>query len=93
MIKEATELLQDFQDNDILVAPKTNDLMNSFIERSSAIITEDGNLNGHAITMGMKFSKPVIVGVKNATNILKDKGIVTLNGKTGVVVKGKTKAK
>lgn len=93
VIKEATELLQDFQDNDILVAPKTNDLMNSFIERSSAIITEDGNLNGHAITMGMKFSKPVIVGVKNATNILKDKGIVTLNGKTGVVVKGKTKAK
>ena len=89
VIKNVEELLSDFKKNDILVTSKTNDLMNAFIEKASAIITEDGNLSGHAVTMGMKISCPVIVNAKNATSILKDKGIVTLNGKTGVVVKGK----
>lgn len=89
VIKNAEELLSDFQVNDVLVCTKTNDLMNTFIEKACAIVTEDGNLTGHAAIMGLKYGKPVIVSAKNATSILKDKGLVTVNGKTGVVVKCK----
>ena len=89
VIKDVEELLDDFQDGDVLVTNKTNDLMNSFIEKASAVITEDGNLSGHAVIMGMKYAKPVIVNAKNAMSILKEGGIVTINGKTGVIVKGK----
>ena len=89
VIKDVEELLDDFQDGDVLVTNKTNDLMNSFIEKASAVITEDGNLSGHAVIMGMKYAKPVVVNAKRAMSILKDGGIVTINGKTGVIVKGK----
>ena len=91
IIKNVEDLLKDFETSDILVTNKTNDLMNSFIERSSAIITEDGNLSGHAVIVGAKYSKPVVVAAKNALSILKDKGVITLNGKTGVIVKAVAK--
>lgn len=88
VIHAEQDLLADFKDEDIIVTESTNDLMNSFIERSAAVITENGNLSGHAAIMGMMLSKPTIVGAVSATSILKTGDIITLNGKTGVVVKG-----
>lgn len=88
VIHTEQDLLADFKDEDIIVTESTNDLMNSFIERSAAVITENGNLSGHAAIMGMMLSKPTIVGAVSATSILKTGDIITLNGKTGVVVKG-----
>ena len=38
--------------------------------------------------MGMNLSKPTIVGASEATAVLKTGDIITLNGKTGVVIKG-----
>ncbi len=88
VIRTAQDLLTDFADGDIIVTETTNDLMNSFIERAGAVITENGNLSGHAAMMGLNLSKPTIVGAKEASSILKTGDIITLNGKTGVVVKG-----
>ena len=88
VIRTEQDLLTDFADGDIIVAEATNDLMNSFIERAGAVITENGNLSGHAALIGMNLSKPTIVGAVDATTILKTGDIITLNGKTGVVIKG-----
>ena len=88
VIRTAQDLLTDFADGDIIVTETTNDLMNSFIERAGAVITENGNLSGHAAMMGLNLSKPTIVGAKEASSILKTGDIITINGKTGVVVKG-----
>lgn len=88
IIHTEQDLLTDFKDGDIIVTESTNDLMNSFIERAGAVITESGNLSGHAAIMGMNLSKPTIVGASQAASILKTGDIITLNGKTGVVVKG-----
>lgn len=88
VIHTEKDLLTDFADGDIIVTESTNDLMNSFIERAGAVITENSSLSGHAALMGMTFSKPTIVGASDATSILKTGDIITLNGKTGVVVKG-----
>ena len=88
VIRTEQDLLTDFADGDIIVTESTNDLMNSFIERAGAVITENGNLSGHAAMMGLNLSKPTIVGAKEATSVLNNGDIITLNGKTGVVVKG-----
>ena len=88
VIRTEQDLLTDFMDGDIIVTESTNDLMNSFIERSGAVITESGSLSGHAAIMGMNLSKPTIVGAPEATSVLKTGDIITLNGKTGVVIKG-----
>ncbi len=88
VIRTEQDLLTDFADGDIIVTESTNDLMNSFIERAGAVITENGNLSGHAAMMGLNLSKPTIVGAKEATSVLHNGDIITLNGKTGVVVKG-----
>ena len=88
VIRSEQDLLTDFADGDIIVTQATNDLMNSFIERAGAVITENGNLSGHAALMGMNLSKPTIVGASEATAVLKTGDIITLNGKTGVVIKG-----
>ncbi|MGP1593923.1 MAG: pyruvate kinase [Treponema sp.] len=88
LINTERDLLTDFRDNDIIVTAKTNDLMNSFIDRAAAIITEDGSLSGHAAIMAIKQSKPAVVGAGSALSILKNNDIITINGKTGVVVKG-----
>ncbi|MEL3906424.1 MAG: pyruvate kinase [Treponema sp.] len=90
VIHTEQDLLTDFQDNDIIVSETTNDLMNSFIERAAAVITESGNLSGHTAIMSVNLSKPTIVGAASATTVLKTGDIITLNGKTGVVVKGTT---
>ena len=88
VIRTEQDLLTDFADGDIIVTESTNDLMNSFIERAGAVITENGNLSGHAAMMGLNLSKPTIVGAKEATSVLHNGDIITLNGKTEVVVKG-----
>ena len=88
VIHTETDLLTDFADGDIIVTESTNDLMNSFIERAGAVITENSSLSGHAALMGMTLSKPTIVGAGEATSVLKTGDIITLNGKTGVVIKG-----
>jgi len=88
VIHTEQELLTDFIDGDIIVTETTNDLMNAFIERAGAVITENGNLSSHAAIMGMNLSKPTIVGAPHAASILKTGDIITLNGKTGVVIKG-----
>ncbi|MGP1455305.1 MAG: pyruvate kinase [Treponema sp.] len=88
VIQTETDLLADFRDNDIIVAKRTNDLMNSFMERAAAIITENSNVSGHAAIMGMMLGKPTIIGAASATTILKNDEFITINGKTGVVIKG-----
>ena len=51
VIKNAEELLSGSEEGDVLVTSKTNGLMNSLIGKASAIITEDGNMIGHAVIM------------------------------------------
>ncbi|CEM63229.1 pyruvate kinase [Treponema phagedenis] len=86
--KDSKQLLADFKDGDIIVAKETTDEINLVIDRASAIITENGNLAGHAAIMGMLLAKPTVIDAKNACDILTNGEIITLNGSTGVVLKG-----
>ena len=87
------ELLQKFEDGDILVAHSTDRDMISFIERSSGIITEEGGLTSHGAIVGLNLNKATIVGAYNARKILKDGDIITMDSQSGQIYKGEARVK
>ncbi|MGP4078267.1 pyruvate kinase [Pseudalkalibacillus sp. R45] len=77
-------------DGDILVTIGTDREMMPALKKAAAIITEEGGLTSHAAVVGLSLGVPVIVGVENATKMLKDGQDITVDGSRGVVYSGKT---
>ncbi|MEB3290785.1 MAG: pyruvate kinase [Leptolyngbya sp.] len=80
--------INDFNDGEILIVPRTSADFVDAIRRSAGIITEDDSLTGHAAVIGLRLGVPVIVGVKNATEIIRDGAILTLDTRRGLVYSG-----
>jgi pyruvate kinase len=85
------EALDRFSENDILVVPYTNNDMLPVIRRAGGIIAEEHGIGSHAATVGLALDIPVIVGAENATKILKNGSVVTLDAERGIVYFGATK--
>lgn len=77
-----------FNPGEILVVPSTSADFVDAIRRAGGIITEDDSLTGHAAVIGLRLGVPVIVGVKNATEIIRDGTILTLDTRRGLVYSG-----
>jgi pyruvate kinase len=80
--------LKNFHSGEILVASRTEAKHVDAIRKASAIITEDGDRNSHAAVLGLRLGIPVIVGVKNATAMIRDGTILTLDIQKGLVYSG-----
>lgn len=80
--------INDFNEGEILIVPRTSADFVEAIRRSGGIITEDDSLTGHAAVIGLRLGVPVIVGVKNATEIIRDGTILTLDTRRGLVYSG-----
>lgn len=91
IIKEPKEAEGKFNEGDILVIVATDKEMVKYIEKAAAVITEEGGLTSHAAIVGISTGKPVIVGTQNATNILSDGEIVTVDCVRGLVYRGEAK--
>ena len=78
----------NFNAGEILVAPSTNAEFVEAIRKASGIITEDESLSCHAAVIGLRLGVPVIVGVKDATKIIRDGAILTLDTHRGLVYSG-----
>lgn len=76
---------KDFNTGDVIVCHQTTREMFSMLRKSSAIVLEDNNPEGHGAIAGMSLDIPVIIGAKNATNILKSGAVVTVDGEKGTV--------
>lgn len=79
---------QPFAPGDILVASRTNADNVEEIRHAGGIVTEDDDLDGHAVVVGRRLGVPVIVGIGNATKTIRDGTIVTLDIKRGMVYSG-----
>lgn len=73
---------------DILVAPMTSPDYVPAMKKASAIITDQGGQTSHAAIVSRELGIPAVVGSINATKILKDGMVVTVNGETGQVFSG-----
>jgi pyruvate kinase len=82
--------LSDFNPGEIIVAPQTNADFVEFIRKASGIVTETDSLTSHAAVIGLRLGIPVIVGVENATQIIRNGVILTLDMQRGVVYSGAT---
>ncbi|NEO39463.1 MAG: pyruvate kinase [Moorea sp. SIOASIH] len=80
--------LPNFNHGEILVAPSTNAKFVEVIRKAAGIITEEDSITSHAAVIGLRLGVPVIVGVKNATQLIRDGAILTLDTQRGLVYSG-----
>ncbi|MBW4688938.1 MAG: pyruvate kinase [Komarekiella atlantica HA4396-MV6] len=80
--------VSNFNPGDILVASRTNADFVEVIRKAAGIITEDESLTSHAAVIGLRLGVPVIVGVKQATQVIRDGAILTLDLQRGLVYSG-----
>jgi pyruvate kinase len=78
----------NFNPGEILVAPSTSADFVEAIRKASGIVTEEDSLTSHAAVIGLRLGVPVIVGVKNATEVIRDGTILTLDMQRGLVYSG-----
>ncbi|MEO1297362.1 MAG: pyruvate kinase [Cyanobacteria bacterium J06636_16] len=78
----------NFNPGEILVAPRTSADFVEAIRQAGGIVTEDDSLTSHAAIIGLRLGIPVIVGVKNATEMIRDGTILTLDTRRGMVYSG-----
>jgi len=76
----------------VLVAKNTDKDYLTAIEKSSAIVVEQGGLTSHAAVIGIAMGIPVIVSAENATELIKDNELITVDGRRGLVYRGATTA-
>ena len=88
-IVENLEDLQKVQDKDILVTKMTNPDMVVTMQKSAAIVTDEGGLTAHAAIVSREMGIPCVVGTQEATTKLKEGEIITVDGFTGKIYKGK----
>jgi len=81
--------LQKIQTGDILVTEMTNPDMVVAMQKSAAIVTDEGGMTAHAAIVSREMGIPAIVGTQEATTKLKEGEIITVDGYTGKVYKGK----
>jgi pyruvate kinase len=77
-----------FNPGEILVASRTNAEFIDAIRKAAGVITEDESLTSHAAVIAMRLGVPAILGVKNATQTIRDGAILTLDTQRGLVYSG-----
>ncbi|MFC5558317.1 pyruvate kinase [Ureibacillus thermophilus] len=88
VVKNAEEALAYDVEGCILVTVGTDREMMPVIEKCLGIITEEGGLTSHAAVVGLSLGIPVIVGVKEATSLIRHGQEITMDAETGVIYKG-----
>lgn len=74
-----------FKEGNILIANNTMPEYMPIIRKAKAIVTEIGGITCHAAIVARELKKPCIIGVKNATSILKDGDLVEVDAERGTV--------
>ncbi len=86
--KNAGEALAYETEGCILVTVGSDREMMPAIENCAGIIAEEGGLTSHAAVVGLSLGIPVIVGVKEATTLIRHGQEITMDAETGVIYKG-----
>ncbi len=81
--------LEKLKKGDILVTKMTNPDMVVAMQKSAAILTDEGGITSHASIVSREMGIPAVVGSERATQILKDGEEITVNGFTGKVYLGR----
>lgn len=72
----------------ILVTKGSDRDMMPAIEKCAGLITEAGGLTSHAAVVGLSLGIPVIVGVDDATELIKHGNDITMDAESGAIYNG-----
>lgn len=78
---------QDTSDSIIVTIGSDRDMVPG-IQNCKGLITEEGGLTSHAAVVGLSLGIPVIVGVENATHLIKNGQELTIDAESGVIYHG-----
>ncbi len=81
--------LEKINKGDVLVTTMTNPDMVVTMQKCSAIVTDEGGMTAHASIVSREMGIPAVVGTETATTKLKEGEIITVDGSTGKIYKGK----
>jgi pyruvate, water dikinase len=76
------------QPGEVLVAPMTSPDWVPTMRRAAAIVTDGGGMTCHAAIVSRELRLPAVVGARNATSVLRDGELVTVDGAQGTVTEG-----
>ncbi|AQY69641.1 pyruvate kinase [Lactiplantibacillus plantarum] len=88
----AQEAIDKAVEGGVLVTKTTDKDYLPAIEKSSALVVENGGLTSHAAVVGISMGIPVIVGVKDATSVIADGQLITVDSRRGLVYRGASNA-
>lgn len=75
----------DFEDGDILVTPFTDPSWTPLFLLIKGLVTEVGGLMTHGSVIAREYGLPAVVGVDNATKLVKDGQHIRINGTEGYI--------
>jgi pyruvate, water dikinase len=76
------------RDGDVLVTHMTAPDWTALMRRAAAIVTDSGGMTCHAAIVSRELGIPCVVGTGEATRLLRDGEIVTVDATRGVVLEG-----
>jgi len=75
-------------DGEVLVATMTSPDWVPSLRRAGALVTDGGGMTCHAAIVSRELGIPGVVGTRNATSVLHDGDLVTVDGATGSIYSG-----
>ncbi|WP_456434908.1 phosphoenolpyruvate synthase [Methanopyrus sp.] len=80
--------IDKMEEGDVLVTKMTTPDMVPAMRKASAIVTDEGGITCHAAIVSRELGIPCVVGTGNATEVLEEGQVVTVDGERGVVYEG-----
>ncbi|MEM0187967.1 MAG: pyruvate, water dikinase [Saccharolobus sp.] len=90
-IKDAK--VSEIEKGDILVTRMTDPDWVPLMKMASAIITDEGGMTSHAAIVSRELGIPAVVGTRDATKVIKDNQMITVDAIRGIVYEGKVEQK
>jgi len=91
IIRDESDLIR-IEPGDIVAIGDANSSLAPYLKRIAALVAEAGGLTSDAAIMGLNARIPVIVGAVNATHLLEEGMLVTVDAPRGRVYKGLARA-
>ncbi|MBO0469031.1 pyruvate kinase [Enterococcus sp. DIV0242_7C1] len=88
----AEEAVANAVEGSILVVKTTDKDYMPAIDKAIALVVEEGGLTSHAAVVAIAKDIPVIVGAADATNLIENGELITVDPRRGIVYRGATTA-
>lgn len=86
----AEEANKNAEEDCILVLKNSDKDYMPAIEKAGAVVVETGGLTSHAAVVGIAQGIPVIVGATDATTLIQNDEVITIDSRRGIIYRGAT---